>query len=216
MATGERPAKRTSAKYTETPTRRTPSSATPREQEEPGVRELARTNVGEVVDTYLSRLYDQGKSIDDVGGVDAVVGAVEAALPRVNRLAERAGTVYTTAQLQQLLPGVHAPAIRDQAIYNRTQSRRLIAAKTSDGRIVYPAFQFVVRPGRLQVRNDVIELWKLLPASEQRIDAWTLIAWLNGPRKDLEGQTPLEWLDGHGLDERLQRAAGQVRRRAAA
>jgi hypothetical protein len=177
---------------------------------------MARDHVGEVVDDYLSGLYGQGKTVDDVGGIGAVVGAVEAALPRANRLAARAGTVYTTGQLQKLLPGIHASELRDQSVYNRVNARRLIAAKTSDGRVVYPAFQFVVRPGRVQVRNDVIDLWQLLPVpSDGRIDAWTSISWLNGPRKDLDGQTPLAWLDSHGLDQRLRRAAGQMRRRAA-
>jgi hypothetical protein len=186
-------------------------------RDSPESRKKLASDVEELLDQYLSRLERHGRTLDDVGGAEAVLGAVEAALPAANSLAERAGKVYTTRQLQALLPGVHAEPLKDQAVYNRVKSRTLIGAKTSDNRWVYPAFQFQARPGRLQPRQDVLDLWQLLPPpDERRLDAWTLISWLGGPRRDLEGQTPLDWLDQHGIDVRLQRAAGQVRRRAAA
>lgn len=182
----------------------------------PAARRTLTSNIEALLDRYLLRLERRGVTLDDVGGIEAVLGAIEAALPAANSLAERAGKVYTTKQLQTLLPGVHAEPLKDQAIYNRVRSRTLIGAKTADHRWVLPAFQFQARPGRLQPRQDVIDLWQLLPPpDERRVDAWTLISWLSGPRHDLDGQTPLEWLDQHGIDVRLQRAAGQLRRRAA-
>jgi hypothetical protein len=181
----------------------------------PAQRRKLTRDVEALLERYLLRLEQRGVTLEDVGGMEAILGAVEAALPAANSLAERAGKVYTTRQLQTLLPGVHAEPLKDQAVYNRVRSRTLIGAKTADHRWVFPAFQFQARPGRLQPRQDVIDLWQLLPpADDRRVDAWTLISWLGGPRQDLAGLTPLQWLDQHGIDERLQRAAGQVRRRA--
>lgn len=180
-------------------------------------REKLGHDLDRLLDRWVGRLERRGQTIDDVGGVEAVVHAMEAALPVVNELARRAGPVHTTNQLRRLLPGVHAHPLGDQAVYNRVKARTLIGAKTMEGQWVYPAFQFQPRPGRLQPRDDVLTLWRLLPAVDQdRFDAWSLIAWLTGARRDLDGQAPLAWLDTHGIDDRLQRAAGQVRRRAAA
>jgi hypothetical protein len=49
-----------------------------------------------------------------------------------------------------------------------------------------------------------------------RFDGWTVAAWITGSRRDLDAASPLEWLDTHGLDDRLQQAASDFRRRAAA
>lgn len=165
---------------------------------------------------YASVLADAGKDLDDLGGAEAVETAVRAVLPRPNRFADRVGPVYTTGQLQRLLPGIDSDGISDQAVRNRLAAHTLIGIKTRDGRWVFPAWQFRVRPGRLTVRTDVIDLWRRLPVDDGTLDAWTLMAWMTGARKDLDGLSPLEWLAEHGDDDRLARAAGRVRARAAA
>lgn len=184
-----------------------------------GQRMLAplQARVGERLERYVSGLVADGRSVEDVGGIDVVADAIEAALPTLSPLADRAGPVFTVDQLRRLLGGVRAAPLDPQAIYNRANRRTLIGAKTAEGQWVFPAFQFQARPGRLQLRDDVLELWRLLPApAAGGFDAWTLLAWLTGPRADLDGYAPLRWLDDHGLDDRLHRAAGQLRRRAAA
>ena len=113
------------------------------------------------------------------------------------------------------LPGAGKSPISEQAVRSRIDSARLIAFKTADGRWAAPAFQFRVRPGGLEVREPVIALWRRLPVGGP-IAHVDLAAWLTGRRRDLENTTPLQWLEEHGLDDRLERAAGQVRRRAAA
>lgn len=145
-----------------------------------------------------------------------VAEAVAAVLPRPNRFVARLGPVYATGQLQRLLPGTSAKPVTDEAVRDRRQHGRLIGIKTRDGRWAYPTFQFRVAPGKLVPRDDVLALWNLLPHEDPDVDALTLAAWLTGSRADLEGGTPLEWLDTRGLDERLRRAAGRVRRRLAA
>lgn len=169
-----------------------------------------------VVREYADALSRAGRNLDDVGGAQAVAEAVAAVLPRPNRFVTRLGLVYTTGQLQRLLPGASAKPVTDEAVRDRRQHGRLIGVKTRDGRWAYPAFQFQVRPGKLVPREEVLALWRLLPSDDPDVDTLTIAAWLTGPRADLEGRTPLEWLDAHGLDERLRRAAGRVRRRLAA
>jgi hypothetical protein len=61
----------------------------------------------------------------------------------------------------------------------------------------------------------VLALWNLLPVGGP-LAHLDLVAWMTGPRRDLDGQSPVEYLRDHGLDAALERAAGQVRRRAAA
>jgi hypothetical protein len=182
--------------------------------------ERLRTELDEVFDRiardYAGALASAGADLDDLGGVEAVDTAVRAVLPRPNRLAARLGPVYTTGQLQRLLPGSDAAAITDQAVRNRLAAHTLIGAKSRDGRWVFPAWQFRVRSGRLTVRDDVICLWRRLPVGEGTFDDWTLLAWMTGPRRDLDGLSPLEWLDRHGDDARLTRAAGRVHARGAA
>lgn len=128
------------------------------------------------------------------------------------RLAERVGPCYRTAQLVRLLPEGGGP-ITDEAVRARRQSGHLIGLKTRDRRWVYPVWQFRTRPGRLVVRDDVLDLWGLLGADD---DPWSRAAWMTGRRRDLDGQDPLAWLEAHGLDERLRAAAGDRRRRVAA
>lgn len=127
------------------------------------------------------------------------------------RLAERVGPCFRTVQLVGLLPEGGLP-ITDEAVRARRRSGHLIGLKTRDRRWVYPAWQFRTRPGRLVVRDDVHELWALLGADD---DAWSRAAWMSGPRRDLDGRSPLAWLETYGLHERLRSAAGDRRRRAA-
>lgn len=180
------------------------------------IRDQLRRLFESVADDCAAELAASGKDLDDLGGPVAVASAVRAVLPRANRFAERVGPVYTTGQLQVLLPGLNAREISDQAVRNRLEHGRLIGAKTRDNRWVFPTFQFHVRPGKLDVRDEVLELWSQLPAGDGTLDDWTLLAWLLGARKDLDGHSPLEWLDEHGLDQRLARATGRVRARAVA
>lgn len=163
---------------------------------------------------YARHLASGDHTLEDVGGVERVAEVVRHALPRANRFADRIGPVYTTGQLQRLLAG--PDEITDEAVRARRTQGRLVGVKTADGRWAWPAFQFRVAPGRLVPRDDVLALWNVLPWRDGHLDDVTLVAWLRGPRRDLDGATPLEWLERHGLDEALRRAAGRVRRRSAA
>lgn len=164
---------------------------------------------------YAAGLAAAGADLASVGGADGVAAAVAAVLPRPNRLAVRLGPVYATGQLRRLLPGTGAAPITDQAVRARRSEGRLIGVPSADGRWAWPSFQFRVVPGRLVPRADVLELWRLLPWDAGTVDPLGLAVWFTGRRRDLEERTPLQWLDGHGLDDRLRSTAGRMRRRAA-
>lgn len=179
------------------------------------IQQQLHVKLDDVFARYAKTLVRHGHDLDDIGGIEQVADTIEQALPRPNRFARRVGPIYTSGQLRRLLPGLHTDPVTDQAVRNRREAGRLVAFKTADDRWAFPAFQFTVRPGRLEPRADVIELWQLLPL-DSPLPTVDQAAWLTGPRRDLDGQTPLQWLDTHGLDEQLRRAAGQLRRRAAA
>lgn len=171
------------------------------------------------LDPLLSRFALQvATSEPSNAGQDAAVrqavDAVSSALPHGNRFTERVGPVYTTDQLRSLLVGTGSAPLSHEAVRLRGTTHRLVAAKTADGRWVWPAFQFRAQAGRLVVRDDVISVWSQLP--HDTLSAWTLLGWLAGPRRDLDGATPLDWVRQHGVDERLAKAIGALRRRASA
>jgi hypothetical protein len=161
------------------------------------------------VRAYLARLERASVSVADLGGVDALAGYMVSALPSPDVWSERIGPFYTTGQLTRLLaaPG---EAITGVAVRDRRDRGRLLGCRTADGKWVYPTFQFRGR----RVRDDVIALLGELPTDH--FDGWTIAAWITGPRRDLDGASPLEWLDTHPLDDRLRQAASRLRRRAAA
>lgn len=141
--------------------------------------------------------------------------ALEKGLPTVVRDSlwrARVGAVYRTGQLQDLLSA--EGRISDEAVRSRMRNRKLIGFKTSDGRWAWPDWQFESDRGRLQPRQTVIALWNELDPPEGR--ELTAISWMRGRRRDLEDETPLDYLDGHGVDAALHRAASRWHYRNAA
>lgn len=166
----------------------------------------------EALRPVLDDLADQGRL---VGDPDEVADALVMVLPRPapSRWAERIGPIYTTGQLQRLLPGPGRKPISDEAVRDRCRNGHLIGFKTADGRWAWPAFQFVVRQGWLEPAAEIIELWQQLPWRDGH--ALELISWMTGPRRDLEGASPLDHVRGHGIDLRLEQAAGRLAGRLA-
>ena len=166
----------------------------------------------EALRPVLDDLADQGRL---VGDPEEVAGALAMVLPRPapSRWAERIGPVYTTGQLQRLLPGTGRKPISDEAVRDRCRNGRLIGFKTADDNWAWPACQFRPAAGQLQPDERVLELWQLLPWRDA--DQLELISWLTGRRADLDGATPLQHLAEHGLDDQLREAAGRLAARVA-
>lgn len=167
----------------------------------------------EALRPVLDDLADQGRLVVEP---DQVAHALALVLPRPasSRWTERIGPVYTTGQLQRLLPGTGRKPISDEAVRDRCRNGRLIGFKTADGRWAWPAFQFVARQGRLEPAAEVIDLWQQLPWRDGH--ALELISWMTGPRRDLEGVSPLDHVRAHGIDQRLEQAAARLAGRLAA
>jgi hypothetical protein len=166
-----------------------------------------RASVHDVLDRILDERERLGRQLDEAQTADRLVAALVA--PR--RWSDRIGEVYTTGQLRRFLPGSdHAP-ISDEAVRDRRRNGRLIGFKTVDDRWAFPAFQFEVRPGRLQLRREVVELWSQLPWRSS--DPLELIAWLIAPRSDLGGSAPVDHVQQHGVDDFLRSAVGRLRGR---
>ena len=168
------------------------------------------------IDTYLAALRPVLAAHGQLPDPDEVATLVAGLLPRParSRWAGRIGPVYTTGQLQRLLPGHRRNPISDEAVRDRHRNGRLIGFKTADGRWAWPAFQFTTAGGRLQPAAEVLELWRTLPW--QDANELELISWLTGLRGDLDGTSPLEHVRNRGLDEPLVRAAGRLTGRLAA
>lgn len=183
------------------------------------IEALLEEAVGEALRPRLRALADglaSGRpSHDVIAATVQLIESVTLALPGARTAAERLGPAYTTAQLRRLLPGADAPPVTDERVRQRRSAGGLVGLKTRDGVWVFPTWQFRLRPGRVEPRDDVLALWLDLPHGAT-FDEWSLALWLTGRRGDLDDRTPLAWLTEHGYDERLRRAVSRLRRRAAA
>ena len=105
--------------------------------------------------------------------------------PAVITIGERVGPVFSRAQMVE--------AGLDLA--------DLVAIRWRGGEDVYPAAQFDVAEGRLQLRADVAAIWAELGGSG--MDALSCWLWLTERRDSLGGFTPLQYLTRRGQDARL-------------
>ena len=111
------------------------------------------------------------------------------------------GPVYDTEGLRRLL-GTRDHLVTRQAV----NKRRLLAVKTTSGRVYYPAFQF---HGSEPV-DGVAEVLRII--DDDAVSRWTLAAWFVSPEAELAGLRPIEVLRAGGIEQVL----GIARRWAAA
>lgn len=124
--------------------------------------------------------------------LERVVTLLPPAEPNV--LDEQIGPFYDTAGVQTVLGGV-----TKQAVEARRKSHRVLAVKTSDGRWVYPTWQF----GESDVHPA------LAPAIRefQHAPAWSAALWFVTPNPDLGEVTPLVWANEQRPQETLTASA---------
>lgn len=147
----------------------------------------------------------------DVLRADELADRMMASLPVVetgNRLAQLVGDCYDTTGVMMVL-GKHRPApVSKQAVEARRKRNAILALQTSDGRWVYPTFQF----DDGGVRDDVVKLLAAFGDSPK----WSVAAWLLTPAEDLDDLTPVAWLgQGRPLHD-VERLAGRTAGRWAA
>lgn len=142
--------------------------------------------VDDVVRVFAERVRERAAfwETHDVAAPPAaeVVGLVTAVLPKAapNALDDEIGPFYDTAAVMAILGGVSK-----QAVDARRRKHTILALKTSDGRWVYPVFQFT--------GNDVHPA--LVPAIQALRDApaWSSALWFVTRNPDLGYRTPLDW-----------------------
>jgi len=107
--------------------------------------------------------------------------------PDEDPLDARVGPFHDTAGVARLL------GVPETEVQTRREEHTLLAVPTSDGVWVYPAWQF----------NDREVIEALLPALRalREVDPWARAMWFVMANPDLDGTTPLEWLDGDGSAE---------------
>ncbi|GMA89269.1 hypothetical protein GCM10025868_45190 [Angustibacter aerolatus] len=89
---------------------------------------------------------------------------------------------------------------------------RLLACRTADGHLVYPAFQFA-RDGA--VRPGIVDVVAVFTAAG--VDGWTTAAWLTTPTDVLDGDSAVDHLVVHRAGAAaVQRVLEQARADAAA
>jgi hypothetical protein len=124
-------------------------------------------------------------------------------LPEPSRWNEVLGPFYTTRLVASLLGGASRQALAD-----RRERGTLLALKTTDGVLVYPAFQFDeahrVVPGLAEVLRHFQDV---------DVDEWTVAGWLVSSSEALDGCTVVDWLrQGGGLEPVLSLAWDTARR----
>lgn len=125
-----------------------------------------------------------GRSLEDIGPAEELARKMVGVVPEPSRWDDLLGPFYTTAKVSQILGGVSRQAVAD-----RRERRTLLGLKTSDGVLVYPAFQFDERNEILPGLPEVLQVFR-----GNRSDDWTLAGWLRSPSRALEGRSPVEWL----------------------
>lgn len=135
--------------------------------------------------------------------------AVTPAAAPANKMAEQVGPdFYDTAGVMVVLAPPGADPISKQAVEHRRRRRTVLALQTSDGRWIYPAWQFRdhdVMPGLAQV----------LAVFDEHPN-WSVGTWLTTPNKDLDERTPVQWLNEGRDREHLLRLARHTAHRWAA
>jgi hypothetical protein len=145
----------------------------------------------------------QGRSLDEILPAEKAADRMLATIPRASPWNDLLGPFYTTVQVAKLLG-----AVSRQALADRRRRRTLLALKTADGVLVYPAFQFDERYRILEGLPAVVQV-----LAGSGVDDWTLAGWLVSPSVALEGRSPVEWLREQRAREPLLELAEETAER---
>lgn len=136
------------------------------------------------LEVRISNYSEHGRSLDELGSADELAERMLLMVPAVSRWNDILGPFYGTAQVANLCGGISRQALAD-----RRERKTILGLKTSDGVVVYPAFQF---DAKNQVLRGLPEVLQVFQGAE--VDDWTLAGWLVSPSKALEGHSLVEWL----------------------
>ncbi|HEY3050615.1 MAG TPA: hypothetical protein VGJ40_02740 [Gaiellaceae bacterium] len=107
------------------------------------------------------------------------------------------GPLYTSKQVRELM----GRGTR-QSVSELVKRGRLLALPQPDGRLAFPAFQFIAGGRRVRGLERILEAFA--GAAET---PYTIASWFVTPEPLLEGKTPAEWLRGGGSEPTALEAA---------
>ncbi len=153
------------------------------------------TRVGALVAERARLLAAQGRTLGDLGDLDELAARMVSALPTQHPYDEPLGPFYDTTGLVSWL------GVSRQAVADRVRRGTLLACRTQDGHLVYPAWQFArdgaVRPGVVEAVGEF---------ARRGADGWATALWLTTPSDVFGGQSAVDYLVVH----RASRAAVQL------
>jgi hypothetical protein len=136
----------------------------------------------------LDDLAAAGVPLESLGSPEQVANQVAAALPAARHAYDlELGPFYDTAGL------THWLGVSRQALADRVRRGSLLACRTQDGHLVYPAFQF---DGMGGIRAGLAPVLKIFAGH----DGWLVATWLVTATDALDGSSAMDWL-ALGRDE---------------
>jgi hypothetical protein len=161
-----------------------------------------RAYVDEVADGVRRRLLEELNTAEGATALAVLAPPAEAAalmvsaLPRPSPWADAVGPVYRTPAVRRLLGGVSR-----QALVDRARRHTLLALRTADDHLVWPAFQFA---GSRPLEG----LARVLGVFDRDVDEWMLARWLRVGQAALDTRSVVDWLRDGGDVDRAVEVAG--------
>jgi hypothetical protein len=144
------------------------------------------TRVSALVAERARLLATQGRTLGDLGDPDELAARMVSALPAQHPYDEPLGPFYDTSGLVSWL------GVSRQAVADRVRRGTLLACRTQDGHLVYPAWQFArdgaVRPGVVEAVGEF---------ARRGADGWSTALWLTTPSDVFGGQSAVDYLVVH-------------------
>jgi hypothetical protein len=141
--------------------------------------------VSTVMARVLSRLDEltaSGVPLESLGSPDQIADQMTAALPATRHAYDlELGPFYDTTGL------THWLGVTRQALADRVRRGSLLACRTEDGHLVYPAFQF---DGSGAIRPGLAPVLKIFSG----YDGWLVATWLVTATDALDGSSAMDWL----------------------
>jgi hypothetical protein len=158
----------------------------------------------EAVESFEQTLAELGVGERDAEvGDPAALGRRAALMAASDVLWERhLGPLYSTRQVRELM-GIGSR----QAISERARRRRLLSVPGSDGKPLFPAFQFAGR-------RPLPGLGAILDAFRDAAESpYTVASWFVTPEPLLDDKPPATWLRKSGAPDRALQAASRYAER---
>lgn len=165
-----------------------------------------------VVPGVIARIVKGAASVAPVDLARRMLSVAPAPAP-ANKMAEQVGPeFYDTNGVSVVLAEPGADPLSKQAVEQRRKRRTILALQTSEGRWIYPTWQF----RNHEVIPGLAEVLGAFDRDDRPFSTWSIGTWLTTPLEDLDGGTAVEWLDADADPDHLVTVARHTAARWAA